>query len=252
MPIARVRRVYEPTGSAIARTVSAVSFVEAEPPARLAALVHRFVWLRTEQELREPYRFHALPDACTYLIFDQRDPRVCGPTRLRATSQELDLGHDFHFTNVRLMPGAWAGGEVGEGAVERAYQGDLPFLDVAERLVGRDFVDQQIELARFVEWLAERGLVRPDPVVARIFAAVDEIRSVADMARVACLSPRQLQRTLRASTGLAPHDFWKVLRLQRSLRSHDHAAYADQAHFIRSFRAATGYTPGRFGATFDV
>lgn len=250
--MASVTGMYDPAGSARARAVTSVRFVEAEPPARLAGLVHRFVWLRTEEALGEPYRFHALPDACTYLIFDQRDPRVCGATRLGATSQELDLGRDFHFTNVRLMPGAWAGGDVGEGLMEREYRGDLPFLEVAARLAGRDFATQQAELVRFVGWLAERGLVRPDPVVARIFAAVDEITSVADMARVACLSPRQLQRTLRTSTGLAPHDFWKVLRLQRSLRSHDHSAYADQAHFIRSFRAATGYTPGRFGVAFDV
>ncbi|GAA4669764.1 AraC family transcriptional regulator [Nocardioides nanhaiensis] len=244
--------MYDPAGNAIARDAAVVTFVEAAPPAALGHLVHRFVSLRTDVELDEDYRFHALPDACTYLIFDQRDPRICGATRLRASSQELDLGREFHFTNVRLMPGAWAGDDVGEGPVEDGYRGDLPFREVARRLVGLDFAAQQRVLSRFVGWLAEKGLVRPEPAIARIFAHVDDVASVADMASAACLSPRQLQRSLKHSTGLAPHDFLKVLRLQRTLRSHDHSAYADQSHFIRSFRTATGYTPGRFGATFDV
>ena len=49
---------------------------------------------------------------------------------------------------------------------------------------------------------------------------VDAIRSVADMAALAELSPRQLQRKLKELTGFAPHDFLKVLRVQQSFRKH--------------------------------
>ncbi|MEO0814978.1 MAG: AraC family transcriptional regulator, partial [Myxococcota bacterium] len=86
----------------------------------------------------------------------------------------------------------------------------------------------------------------------RIFARLFDIHSVAEMAEAARLSPRQLQRVLKRTTGFAPHDFFKVLRLQQSLEGEPSLSYADQSHFIRSFRAATGYTPTQYAKKFDV
>ena len=91
-----------------------------------------------------------------------------------------------------------------------------------------------------------------NPVTAAILSNLDVIHSVADMAEVVALSPRQLQRTLKATTGFSPHDLWKVLRLQRSFRQDHLLLFADQSHFTHSFRKLTGYTPGRFKKTFDV
>ena len=86
----------------------------------------------------------------------------------------------------------------------------------------------------------------------RIFQHLEDIHSVADMAEVAELSPRQLQRVLKRTTGFAPHDFFTVLRLQQSLAGEPSLAYADQSHFIHSFKRATGYTPARYARKFDV
>ena len=72
------------------------------------------------------------------------------------------------------------------------------------------------------------------------------------MAEAAALSPRQLQRKLKATTGFSPHDLLKVLRLQNSFRQDYLLSFADQSHFTHSFRDITGYTPGAFMKTFDV
>ena len=72
------------------------------------------------------------------------------------------------------------------------------------------------------------------------------------MAKVAAVSPRQLQRVLKATTGFTPHDLWKVLRIQQSFRKDYLLMFADQSHFTHSFRKVTGYTPGQFAQTFDV
>ena len=85
-----------------------------------------------------------------------------------------------------------------------------------------------------------------NPVTRRIMQSLDDINSVADMARISHISPRQLQHILKRATGLAPHDFFKVLRLQKALAGDPTGLYSDQSHFIRSFRVATGYTPGRY------
>lgn len=246
--------MYDPTGNSKDKTVPEVQFVEAEPPDHLRDVVHRFLSLDTEGALDKDYRFHALPDACTYLVFDQLDRSVAGVTKLRASSEELNLGKTFRYVNVRFLPGVWQPDQspIGYGMIETPYKGDLPLRDINQNLAGKDFATQQGVLSAFVENLIDQGIVVANPVTEKIFQHLDDIYAVADMAECAELSPRQLQRTLKRTTGFTPHDFLKVLRLQQSLRGEPSLSYADQSHFIHSFRKATGYTPGQFSKKFDV
>lgn len=246
--------MYDPKGNAKDRAIDSVAFFEAEPPAHLRGIVHRYLELRTLSPLSDDYRFHALPDACTYAVFDQLNPQIAGITRLRASSEELNLGKAFHFVNIRFLPGVWQSDleRVAYGLVNGTYRGSLPLVPLNKALAGQDFGDKQTALSGFVDSLAERNLVIPNPVTEQIFQKIDQIRSVADMAAISDLSTRQLQRVLKKTTGFAPHDFLKVLRLQQSLGGEPSLAYADQSHFIHSFRKATGYTPERYSRKFDV
>lgn len=246
--------MYDPKGNSITKAVDPVLFHEAEPPAHLAGIVHRFLELNTDGTLTQDYRFHALPDACTYAVFDQRQRTICGLTKLRASSEELNLGSEFHYTNIRFLPGVWQSDRapVSYGMVEKPYDGDLDLCAVNRDLAQGDFSAKQIVLTAFVERLIEQGLVVANPVTEKIFQHLDDIYSVADMAEVSQMSARQLQRTLKRTTGFTPHDFLKVLRLQQALIGDPSLSYADQSHFIHSFRKATGYTPGNFSKKFDV
>ncbi|WP_422367541.1 helix-turn-helix domain-containing protein [Pelagibius sp.] len=246
--------MYDPKGNGRQRAVQAVQFVEAEPPSHLRGIVHRFLELRTDGALSEDYRFHALPDACVYIVFDQRSRNVTGVSKLRAESVEFNLGRSFHYVNIRFLPGVWqlSREPVSHGMVDMPYAGDLPLVDINHDLSGRSFAEQQPILSGLVEELMESGLVAANPMTEKILQSLDEIHSVADMAAVSDLSPRQLQRRLKRTTGFAPHDFLKVLRLQEALNGKDTWSYADQSHFIHSFRKATGYTPGRYSRKFDV
>lgn len=246
--------MYDPKGNSRQKTVRSVRFVEAEPPAHLRGIVHRFLDIKTEGALADDYRFHALPDACTYIVFDQVQRDIAGLTKLRAASEELNLGKAFHYTNIRFLPGVWQAARVpvAYGLVDSAYVGDLPLLDTNRALSHLDFAAKQPILSELVERLIDRKLVVANPVTEKIFQHLDAIYSVSDMAAAAGLSPRQLQRTLKRTTGFAPHDFLKVLRLQQALKGEPSLSYADQSHFIHSFRKATGYTPGRYSRKFDV
>ena len=246
--------MYDPKGNGKEKTVQDVLFVEHEPPSHLRGIVHRFLELKTDGTLAEDYRFHALPDACTYVVFDQRDRQIAGVSKLRAESQEFNLGKMFHFVNIRFLPGAWQGNldQIAYGEVDTPYTGDLPLLAVNQDLAKQDFANSQDILSNFVETLIDQGLVAPNPVTEKIFHHLDDITSVSDMAAAAGLSARQLQRNLKRTTGFSPHDFLKVLRLQQSLNGSDTWSYADQSHFIHSFRRATGYTPGKYTKKFDV
>lgn len=246
--------MYDPKGHGKQKAVGAVSFIEADPPLHLRGIVHRFLELKTDGDLPEDYRFHALPDGCTYLIFNQLDRGITGVSQLRAASEEFNLGRRFHFVNVRFLPGVWqmAKMPVEFGAIDRTYDGSLPLLAVNAALEENSFSAQQAILSEYVAGLMAQGLVAANPVTEKIFQNLDDIFNVADMADVAGLSARQLQRRLKQSTGFAPHDFLKILRLQQSLNGQDVWSYADQSHFIHSFRKATGYTPGRYARKFDV
>lgn len=246
--------MYNPKGNGKEKTVQTVQFVEAEPPGHLRGIVHRFLEIKTEGTLSDDYRFHALPDACTYIVFDQLNTKIAGITKLRASSEELNLGKAFHYINIRFLPGVWQSGreQVDYGMVDNPYSGDLPLIDMNHKLSKRDFAAKQSVLSELVETLIESKLVVANPVTEKIFQRLDEIYSVSDMAAASNLSPRQLQRTLKRTTGFAPHDFLKVLRLQQALNGNPSLSYADQSHFIHSFRKATGYTPARYSRKFDV
>lgn len=246
--------MYSPKGNGKDKAVQEVQFAEAEPPSELRGIVHRFLELKTEGRLAAEYRFHALPDACTYLVFDLLNVRIAGVSKLRAASEEFNLGREFHFVNIRLLPGVWQGNldEVAYGMVDQPYVGDLPLVEVNRELSNKEFENQQKVLSELVETLVERKLVAPNPVTEKIFQNLEEIQTVADMAVFSDLSTRQLQRTLKKTTGFAPHDFLKVLRLQQALNGDGTWSYADQSHFIHSFRKATGYTPGKYSRKFDV
>lgn len=250
--------MYDPKGNGKDKAISRVLFAEAEPPERLRSIVHRFIELKTDAPLAADYRFHALPDACTYIVLDQTHPDIAGVTRLRASSEEFNLGRSFSFINIRFLPGVWqtSAEPICYGLLDQPYAGQLPLVVVNRSLAGKSFDQMQATLCGLVDTLAARGLVVANPVTEKIFAQMEEIHSVADMAEAAQLSPRQLQRRLKSTAGFTPHDFLKVLRLQQALAAGDikgeSLSYADQSHFIHSFRKATGYTPVKYAKKFDV
>jgi hypothetical protein len=230
--------MYDPVKDGVPKTAESVVYIEAAAPAALAELVHCFWELRTEADLADDFTLHAMPDACVNLLFNQHDTRIAGVTQLQTTHTTLALGRSFHYAGIQFFPGVWRGDP--EASVDHyvgePYGGDLPLVEVSTAAANFDFDGKAAVFAEFVEALLAAGLVAPNPVTAV----------------VAALSPRQLQRALKATTGFTPHDLLKVLRVQHSFRQDYLLSFADQAHFTHSFRNLTGYTPGQFNKTFDV
>lgn len=245
--------MYDPVKDGVDKTVQWVSYVEAPAPPSLSELVHCFWELKTESELPDDFVLHALPDACVNLLFDQRDTQIAGVTALQTTHTTLNLGRNFHYVGVQLYPGVWRDTEgTVDHYVGEPYEGELPLIEANRELASLTFEAQAAVFARLVDELVDSGLITPNPITAAILSNLDDINSVKDMADVAALSSRQLQRKLKAETGFSPHDLLKVLRLQRSFREDYLLSFADQSHFTHSFRDLTGYTPGQFRKIFDV
>ncbi len=246
--------MYDPVKDGVPKTTQSVVYAEAPPPAALGDLVHCFWELRTESDLDDDFTLHAMPDACVNLLFNQRDTRVAGVTQLHTTHTTLNLGRSFYYAGIQFFPGVWRGDPNAtiDHYVGDPYEGTLPLVAVGAAAAKVGFEGKAAVFSEFVESLLHAGVVTRNKLAALILANLDKINSVADMAKVTALSPRQLQRTLKSTTGFTPHDLLKVLRVQHSFR-HDYLpSFADQSHFTHSFRKLTGYTPGQFRKTFDV
>lgn len=252
--VSYAQEMYNPVKDGIKKTAQSVQYVEAKPPSELTEFVHRYWELKTEAQLSEDFCLHVLPDACVNILFNLLDTRIAAVTARQTKYVVLNLGKSFHYSGVQFLPGVWRGKreEIRDGFVDEPYLGDLPLVETAKNLVKVNFASSEPIFSAFVRRLIDRKCVAANVVTSRILAELEEIHTVADMAAAANLSPRQLQRTLRQTTGFSPHDLLKVLRLQQSFKGNYLESYADQSHFIHSFRKITGFTPGEFFKSFDV
>lgn len=246
--------MYDPIQDGIDKTARSVRYAVVKSPAHLSGLVHCYWELKTESTLADDFCLHAMPDACVNILFNQADTAIAGVTALRTTYEVLNLGKSFHYVGIQLLPGVWQGNpqEIADQFVGTPYTGELPLVATSRELALRDFSAKQDVLSGLVQWFIDAKLVVSNPITERILAQLDDMRTVADMAAVACISPRQLQRTLKQTTGFSPHDLLKVLRIQQSFKQHYLDLYADQSHYIHSFRKVTGYTPAKYIDKFDV
>ena len=246
--------MYDPIKDGVEKSARSVRYSVGRPPAHLSGLVHCFWEMKTESELADDFSLVAMPDACVNILFNLANTRIAGVTALRTQHEVLNLGRSFHYVGIELLPGVWQGNpqEIADQFVGTPYAGALPLVATSQQLAPLDFPAMQTVMGDLVQWFIDARLVVHNPVTARILNRLADIRTVADMAAVACLSPRQLQRTLKQTTGFSPHDLLKVLRIQQSFKQHYLDLYADQSHYIHSFRKVTGYTPAKFVDKFDV
>ena len=246
--------MYSPIQDGVEKTVRSVRYTEAKPPIHLSELVHCFWELKTDDDLQDDFFLHALPDACVNILFNQADTNIAGVTALGTTFEVLDLGKTFHYVGIQFLPGVWHGSrhEIVDRYVGTPYLGNLPLIQTSEKLAKLDFVAKQSVLAALVQWFVDEKLVMANVVTTKLLANIDDIHTVADMATKTNLSARQLQRILKRTTGFSPHDLLKVLRVQQSFKQHYLELYADQSHFIHSFRKITGYIPTKYANKFDV
>ncbi len=220
----------------------------AERASRLAGAV---VWTSTPTE---PGPGRVLPDGCMDLLWHDGRLLVAGPdTRAHVTE-----GTRAPWAGVRFYPGtapALLGVPAAELRDRRVDLADLWPAARARRLTAR--VNAAPDPATGLE---EAALSRaadagpPDPLPARIVAALEAGRAVAATADELGIGARRLHRRSLAAFGYGPKTLARVLRLQRALalarsgtplaETAARTGYADQAHLARDVRELAGATPG--------
>lgn len=95
-----------------------------------------------------------------------------------------------------------------------------------------------------------------DDVMDHVLDRLDRYQSVDELASVAGMSRSRFTRRFKEVAGLSPHQWVMGTRIKQAQRllsegallsqvAHD-TGFADQAHFSRCFRHATGISPGRW------
>jgi hypothetical protein len=151
----------------------------------------------------DDFFLHVLPDACVNILFNVADTRIAAITALQVTHEVLNLGKTFHYTGVQLLPGVWQGNrdEIFDTFVDTPYSGSLPLIETSGNLSASDFPANQLVLSELVRRLVHEKQIVANTVIEKILASIPDIRTVADMAVIAGISPRHLQRADQAGDG---------------------------------------------------
>ncbi|WP_433393375.1 helix-turn-helix domain-containing protein [Micromonospora sp. KLBMP9576] len=219
-----------------------------EHPAGFAGAV---LWRSATTAGAAPSR--VLPDGCVDLLWSSRRGLVvAGPDR---TAHLSGGGPAERWVGLRLPPGAGPA-VLGVPAVELRDR-RVPLAD----LWGDPVVAELAERAQTApaEVLAEvaarrlRAAGGPDPLGARVAAALAAGTTVTATAAGLGLDPRALHRRCRHLFGYGPKTLARILRMRRALalaragtplaEVAARCGYADQAHLTRDVRDLAGVPP---------
>lgn len=202
-----------------------------------------------------------LPDGCMDFVFDLE--RGVGWLVGAMSAAELVRARPGTLFGVRFLPGAAA-----------AYVNEAASAFVDERVALEDVTPRGANLAEriasaphrraregvIIEFLldANARLRAPDARVRRAAALIAERSGAVTMrevAEVANVGERQLERLFHSHVGLAPKHYARIARLEHACQLLGgatrpqaelaaHAGYADESHLLRDFRDLAGVTPG--------
>jgi AraC-like DNA-binding protein len=238
------------------------------PSARLAPFVHHFGSVRWS--LRTPFEAEALPHPSVQIVLEKAGGRCCaavaGVPNARVAKVLVGEGHAFRITFRPAMFQPILGAPVASitDGVLRARDVFGPNADRWARTVLAE-----PDLARkiaIVEAFLEPLLLHRDPEAVRFRDLVERMATdrallrVEDVAEIAGLDVRALQRSFRVYVGVSPkwiirryrlHEAAERLKAKRPQSLAALAAsldYADQSHFAREFKFVIGQTPRSFAA----
>ena len=224
-------------------------------------------WL-ADWDLTEPIEQKVVAHPCVNLVWQNDDrPRAHGPSR---TLTRRPLSGRCRVLGVQFRPGGFAGVAPGHTLVDTSISAAELFggddLAAATSVIDSEASDEDRVAA--VQELLERAMPSAvDDAVARTMALAHRCRTdrsilrVDDLATAGRVSARTAQRLFATHIGLSPK--W-VIRRYRAIEAIEHAdgavnwsalaarlGYADQAHLIREFGAATGFSPTGYVARLD-
>ncbi|WNJ17692.1 helix-turn-helix domain-containing protein [Pontibacter sp. G13] len=180
----------------------------------------------------------------------------------------LDIRGAYHFVVFQLYPFA---SKYLLGVDPRQLNDDcydlcqLEYLDPPEillQLSKRTQPNEQIDtLCEMMRAMIQHEHLRQHEQISQAIRLIIRAKGQVEMRTVqdaVAMTPRTFERNFMAEVGLSPKQFAKIIQFQTSLRSLTEtqfskltdvgidSGFADQSHFIRTFKRYTGATPRQF------
>ncbi|MEV6278475.1 helix-turn-helix domain-containing protein [Nocardia sp. NPDC051832] len=231
--------------------------------ADLAGFVAHHWAVRWDLRGRAPYVVEVLPHPAVILVVENGNCRVHGVLRGKF-SQSLDGCGEIFGTTFRPAGFRALLGRSVAGLTDRVLPGADIFGSAADHFAARiaaapDTATRQELSEEFVR----HHLSEPETAVALVNEIVDEVSADRTILRVDDLTARfgigkrSLQKLFRDQVGVSPKWVIQRYRLHEAAQRLDSAdadlatvaaelGYADQAHFARDFKSATGRPPATY------
>jgi AraC-like DNA-binding protein len=256
-----------------------MKFERIQPPASLKDYVRYFWILESSDSDVAPKTFIPLADGCPGLMFQQPDRGAFyDPTQRKLpgifvygqTTNHIEVYSkgNVQMIGVYFRPDALSSifglnaSELTDTCLDLNAWAEEQGVFLLEQLVAIRSTAGKIErLSAYLVDQIKKNTVRPDALVPYAVARIIQSKgtvSLKELQKTVNLSERSFERKFNQSVGVSPKVFSRVSRFQASLnqfraddfnRLSDIAfdnLYADQSHFIRSFKEFSGFSPNQF------
>ncbi|RJS23225.1 AraC family transcriptional regulator [Corallococcus sp. H22C18031201] len=243
-----------------------ISHERFHPAPALAPFIEHFWSVRWDLRGLPAIQAETLPHPCIHWIFERGRGQLTGVQtrrfRRRLSGQDRVFGIKFRPAAFQPFLGAPL-----SRLTDRTVSARPVFGPAGEAL--RDAILAESEVLRCVALAEEFLLARIPDLPAEILLLRDLVERLArdpditrmeQVAALAGLPVRQLQRRFNAAVGVSPKWVLQRYRLHEAalrLEAEDapdmaslalHLGYFDQSHFIRDFKSVVGQSPGEYAA----
>ena len=254
-----------------------MSFSIIDPPAVLQPYV-RFFWIFDSIDNAAGKTFRTMADGCPGIIFQhpdsgnffQQHKRLPETFLFGQTTKyaELELTGRFSTIGVYLKPNAlqtifgFKASELTDSCLDLNLFKKSMVSGLTEQLINTVTNQQRVDL--LIHYLTRQiGLNKKNTNTSMQFALDRIIQSdgkiyLNELQSILNVTERSFHRNFKEHTGISPNLFARIIRFQASLRqlqlmdyeklsdiAYNHQ-YADQSHFIRSFKDFSGMSPTQF------
>lgn len=183
------------------------------------------------------------------------------PITLNAPDNCIIIGVIFHPYVLQSLF-RFSASEITDGYVDLNLLPAVPRINLKEQLWNTVLPDMQLQLIfKYLELLVGKNKSESDKSVAYAVNRIMQLKGVASMKKLQSelnLTERTFERKFNQHVGISPRLFSGITQFQASLQqlksgrfeklsdvAYDNG-YADQSHFIRSFKKFTGVSPLQF------
>lgn len=266
MQLEKINALYKPLQPTIKSDGKKVSYVECKPDPALKDIIYCYWQLKTQEPLEDEFTYRVVADGCIDIFFDVTDTSESFVMGFCKEYTEFPLETSFNYVGIRFYPSMFP--QVFNVNAREISNAVFPLSQVVPVMSNflRNKLEDDLPFARIVKSLDEYLGALVESVAfnfdKRFYGAIYIILQNFGVVETekdldTGISPRQLRRLFDYYIGTSPKTFCKIIRFQNilsakpSLQSLGKSkifydrGYADQAHFIREFKALYGVTPAR-------